>query len=77
MGDKIPISRSEGGRVSDGGWFMKMAFVLNNLPFLKWEINYQMVKTNLPIDGIDGALEKEEGLSTRSEFFSLILLAAE
>ena len=28
-------------------------------------------------NGVDGALEKEEGLSTCSEFFSLVLLATE
>ena len=31
----------------------------------------------LPIDGIDRAIEKEEGLPTRSELFSLILLVPE
>ena len=35
------------------------------------------VSEKILIDGIDGALEKEEGLSTRSELFSIILLAAE
>ena len=35
------------------------------------------VSEKIIIDVIDGALVKEEGLSTRSELFSLILLAPE
>ena len=35
------------------------------------------VSEKILIDDIDGALEKEEGISTRSELFSLILLAPE
>ena len=31
----------------------------------------------LPIDGIDRAIEKEEGLPTRAEFFSLIFCSPE
>ena len=35
------------------------------------------VSEKIIIDGINGALEKEEGISTRSELFSLILFAPE
>ena len=46
MGDKFPIGGNEGGRVFAGGFFLTEAFVLNHLPYLKWDLIYQMVQKN-------------------------------
>ena len=54
--------------------FLQGDFVLKYLPFLKWEINYYGAEKS-SIDVIDVALEKDEGLPTRSELFILIFLA--
>ena len=51
------------------GDFLQEDFVLNYLRFLKWEINLPNGAEKLPIDGIDGDLEKEELPPTPSEFF--------
>ena len=71
MRDKFPIGVSEGERVFAGvggsvGGFCVESFTLS-------EMGYKLLNGSdkFTIYGIDGYLEKEEGLPTRSEFFSL------
>ena len=77
MRDKFPIGVSEGERVFAGvggsvGGFCVESFTLS-------EMGYKLLNGSdkFTIYGIDGYLEKEEGLPTRSELFLLIFLAPE
>ena len=46
MRDKFTIGGSEVGRVCAVGRFLQEDFVLNNLPFPKWERNHQIGQKN-------------------------------
>ena len=72
MGDRFKIGGSEYGRVHGAGGFCFESFTL-------YEMVYKLPKgaENLLIDGIDGALEKEEGNSKLSEYFAILYLALE
>ena len=49
--------------------FLQEAFVLNNLPFMKWEINYQMVQTNSQMKVLMELLRKKKGSQHVESYF--------
>ena len=77
MGDKFPIGVSEGEIVCAGEFFSVGGFCVES--FTLYEMGYKLPNgaDKFPIYGMYGAIENEEGLPTRSEFFSLIFCSPE
>ena len=75
MEDKFPIVVSEGGRVCAGGGFSSGGFCVDffNLSIMVDRLLNGVDK--FPIGSIDGAIDKEEGLPTHSELFSIIFFS--
>ena len=66
MGDKLPICGIDGGRVCTGGLLCAVIFCIESFPLSEMGDKFPIGGENFPTDGIDGALEKEEGIPTCS-----------